>query len=291
MSNKKNPQFLSVLKHSTSFTVMGFIFFLLVFAFVSCKTIHNNTRQVYVQEEHKDASLWKVVWQDNFNGAELDSTKWTRVPQGPANWRDQMTDKDDRCFAMKSGKLSLLGIRNKDNPIDNRPYLTGGIYSKGKFAFQYGRIEVRARLESAQGAWPAIWMLPEAGNAPWPQNGEIDIMEHLNFDNFVYQTIHSNYTQYQGGKEDPPHSGKAKIIPDGFNTYALEWYPDRLVFLLNGEATFTYPKVEKAGTDQWPFDRPFYVIISQQLGGDWVGEVDLDDLPVKMEVDWVKVYQ
>lgn len=261
------------------------LFFVVLFSLKGC-----GSQKGYIQKKQKEAARWKLVWQEDFNTAQLDTTVWTRVPQGKAQWRDQMTDKDDRCYAMQDGKLQLWGIRNNDNLSDQRPYLTGGVYSKEKFAFQYGRIVVRAKLEPAQGAWPAIWLLPQGG-ATWPKHGEMDIMEHLNYDGAVYQTIHSNYTQHQGQKENPPHFGKANIIAGQFNTYAVEWYPDRLVFLVNDAITFTYPKVANAGADQWPFDRPFYIILSQQLGGDWVGEVALDQLPVKMEIDWVKVYQ
>ena len=267
----------------------------LLLVIVSCShkgAVNDPAPYIYIQNEDKDSTSWKLVWQDNFDGAELDSGNWARVPQGSSNWNDQMTDKDDRCFAMKNGKLHLKGIRNVDNPADTRPYLTGGIHSKGKFAFQYGRIEIRARLGSAQGAWPAIWMMPEKMiYGGWPKGGEIDIMEHLNFDDFVYQTIHSSYTQELNRKDNPPHYGKAAVKPGVFNTYALEWYLDKLVFMLNGKVTFTYPKIEGADSVQWPFDQQFYIIISQQLGGNWVGEVDLDHLPVDMVVDWVRVYQ
>ena len=81
---------------------------------------------------------------------------------------------------MRKGKLVLRGIVNQTLPNDTAPYLTGGVYTKGKKAFSDGRIEICARLNAAKGAWPAIWMLPE--NAKWPSGGEIDVMERLNDD-------------------------------------------------------------------------------------------------------------
>ena len=71
----------------------------------------------------------------------------------------------------------------------------------------------------------------------------------------------------------------------------MEWYPDRLVFTLNGNETFVYPRLEGADPTQWPFDQPFYLMLDMQLGGAWVGEVDPADLPVQMIIDWVRVYQ
>ncbi|WP_205728905.1 family 16 glycosylhydrolase [Flagellimonas onchidii] len=85
-----------------------------------------------------------------------------------------MTDKDERCFDWQDGKLYLRGIKNTDTLTDSRPHLTGGIYTKGKFAFQYGRIEIRAKLESSKGAWPAIWMLSEQKKyGKYPRNGKL----------------------------------------------------------------------------------------------------------------------
>jgi beta-glucanase (GH16 family) len=116
-------------------------------------------------------------------------------------------------------------------------------------------------------------------------------MEHLNFDDLIYQTTHSYYTLELKQKDNPPHHGTAKVNIDQFNTYGLEWYPDSLVFTLNGRETFVYPRVDGVDPSQWPYDQPFYILIDQQLGGSWVGEVNPEDLPVHLIIDDVKVYQ
>lgn len=245
----------------------------------------------FIQNENRPEEEWKVVWQDDFSNPVLDTAKWSRISPNKADWGKHMTT-DDKCYEITEGKLFLKGIINPDTLSDQRPFLTGGIYSKGKFAFQYGKIEINAKLECAQGAWPAIWMLAEQKKyGKYPRNGEIDIMEHLNFDDIIYQTTHSYYTLELGQKDNPPHHGTSKINISNFNTFGLKWFPDKLVFTLNGEETFTYPKVEGVDKTQWPYDQPFYILIDQQLGGSWVGKVNPGDLPVNMIVDWVKVYQ
>jgi beta-glucanase (GH16 family) len=169
--------------------------------------------------------------------------------------------------------------------------LTGGIYSYNKFAFQYGRIEVRAKLDPAHGAWPAIWMLSEKDIYPNQNNGEMDIMERLNHDSFAYQTTH-NHATITLKQETPKKYNTGKIDPSGYNTYSVSWYPDKLVYAINGIETITYPKVADGNTYQWPFDQPFYLIIDQQLEGSWPGKVtNLKELPINMTVDWVKLYQ
>ncbi len=266
---------------------------ILLIVFAGCKGSFPNTsgRTIYVQKENRAHKDWKLVWQDDFESTALDTTKWTRIPPNNADWGNYMTSDPD-CYAIRDGKLYLRGINNYDTLRDPRPFLTGGIYTKGKFAFQYGKIEIKVKLESAQGAWPAIWMLSEQEKyGAYPRNGEIDILEHLNYDSIIYQTTHSYYTLELKQKKNPPYYTTVKCDVEQFNTFGLEWYPDKLVYTLNGKESYTYPKVKGVDASQWPFDQPFYVLIDQQLGGSWVGEVDPKDLPVNMIIDWVKVYQ
>ena len=266
---------------------------LLICSFLSCK-VHPysiSENYMYAQKPNRENKNWKLVWEDNFDGSALDSTKWTKVPPGKSNWDKHMSS-DTRCYSLNDGLLHLKGISNPDTSIDKRPFLTGGVYSKGKFAFQYGKIEIRAKLGCAQGAWPAMWMLAATDrHGAYPRNGEIDIMEHLNFDSSVYETIHSYYTLELKQDKVPPHYSTAKIRSNDFNVFGLQWYPDRIVYSVNGVETFTYPRVKNVDPSQWPFDQPFYILIDQQLGGGWVGEIKAEDLPVEMVVDWVKVYQ
>lgn len=235
--------------------------------------------------------VWKLVWKDDFSGKHIDTNYWSRIDKGTPDWNKHMS-LGDSLVRMENGILYLRGVRNLDTLRDARPFLTGGIWSKGKFSFQYGRIEIRAKLGMAQGAWPAIWMLAEEERyGPYPKNGEIDIMEHLNFEDKIYQTTHSYYTLDLKQTENPPHGATTPVKADDYNIYAVSWYPDRLVFQLNGKDTFTYPRVKGVDASQWPYDQPFYLIIDQQLGGNWVGPVNLDHLPVEMAIDWVKLYQ
>lgn len=232
---------------------------------------------------------WKLVWQEDFNGKTLDASRWSVIDRGSAHWNRYMSSQKD-LVTFENGNVVLAGRVNTDK-ADTSRYVTGGIYTKDKYSFLYGRIEIRARLGSAQGAWPAFWLLPQSDN--WPDGGEIDLMEHLNFDDFVYQTAHSSYTVELGIKDIPKQYGTAKIDRDGYNVYCFEWYPDRLVWLINGQPTFIYPKIETDKPGQFPFTEPFYILLDQQLGGPgtWVGEINEAQLPVKMWIDWVKVYQ
>lgn len=151
---------------------------------------------------------------------------------------------------------------------------------------------MKAKLQGARGAWPAIWLKPfEEEKYPWPTGGEIDIMERLNYDSIAYQTVHSVYTQHLNIRKNPPQGATGAIRPDDYNVYAVEMYPDSIVFFINDCRTFAYPKIETDKEGQFPFDRPYYLLIDMQLGGSWVGAVDTLDLPVEMCVDWVRYYK
>ena len=230
---------------------------------------------------------FELKFTENFNGSKLNEKLWGRIGAGNSDWNRNMSERSD-LVKVNSGFATLLGVANKDKTSDSRDFLTGGISTRGKFNILYGKIEVRAKLQAARGAWPAIWLMPEDGSAGWPLCGEIDIIERLNYDPFVYHTIHSAFGEANKGK--PAISGKGKIKPDAWNIYALEWYTDKLVWKVNGSVTHTYPKLADDAS-KWPWDKPFYLMIDMQLGGTWVGAVDESTLPCAMQIDWVKFYQ
>ncbi|MDR1881021.1 MAG: glycoside hydrolase family 16 protein [Tannerellaceae bacterium] len=233
---------------------------------------------------------WKLVWEEDFNQADgrFDETVWSKIPRGGSDWNNFMSDFDS-LYSVTEGKLILRGFVNHSLPTDTAPFITGGLYTRDKQLFTYGRLEVKAKLHGATGAWPAIWMLPQVGG--WPDGGEIDIMERLNNDSIAYQTVHSRFT-HTLKRKDPKQGAQGPINRDDYNVYSVEIYPDSLSFYINDYHTFTYPRIETAEEDkQYPFGLPFYLLIDMQLGGSWVGAVDPDDLPVEMWIDWVRYYQ
>jgi beta-glucanase (GH16 family) len=289
------------------------LFILFAVLFISSTVIYKKQYKlvdgyILVQKEHRrnESTQWELVWEDNFNKGSLDTNRWSRIDlftspkwKTPIDkWREvtgcfrYITGTNDEVVKFDKDNIFLRGIINNDSINgDPRPMLTGGIYSWKKFAFQYGRIEIRAKLDSAYGEWPAIWMMSEKDIYPNQHNGEMDIMEKLNHDTFAYQTTHNHYT-ITLKQETPKKYNTGKIDTKGYNIYSVSWYPDKLVYAINGIETITYPKVPGAGTYQWPFDQPFYLIIDQQLEGSWPGKVtNPNELPTNMVVDWVRLYQ
>lgn len=238
----------------------------------------------------KSVQEWQLVWEDNFDQPDgFDQASWSKIPRGKSDWNKVMSDFDS-CYAMRDGNLVLRGLVNHSLPEDTAAYITGGIYTKGKVGFSDGRVSVRAKLNGATGTWPAFWMLPEGEG--WPEGGEIDIMERLNDDSIAYQTVHSAYTHVLGIKDNPQHGSTGVIDKDDYNIYSVEMYDDSLVFYINDNRTFAYPRIQTDKEGQFPFTgKQFYLLIDMQLGGSWVGAVDPADLPVEMEIDWVRYYK
>lgn len=245
---------------------------------------------IHIQKKGRENQEWVLVWEDNFDGISLDTTKWTVMTPGGDEWSSSLSD-DKQVYAVYDNKLYLKIISNP-NKDDDRKYLSSGISSRNKFAFQYGKIEICARLEQARGAWPAMWMKAvQADENPDGLYDEIVVMEHHNYDEFIYQLIHLK-------KPDLPPNIYANTITTtvrskvyDYNVYGLEWYPDSLVFTFNDETKYVYPRTKDGKDNQWNFDQPYYLMINQQFGGWWMEDLKAIDLPFNIIIDYVKVYQ
>lgn len=234
---------------------------------------------------------WNLIFEDEFDSdsREPDSEYWTLCEKGDDSWNRYLSGSYDQAY-QQDGYLHLIAEQ-----VDGE-YLTGGIETKGKFDFTYGKVECRAKFERhPQGNHTGIWMMPEPPADKWPKSGEIDIMEHLNNDNIIYQTVHSWYLDDMD-KDDPKGQGTAEINEEDWNVYGIIWDEGSITFTVNGESYLTYPNLGLSGEDgayQWPFNHDFYIILSQSLGGKdtWAGEIDNSELPAEFLIDWVKVYQ
>ena len=259
------------------------------------KTLNYITAVLLIVASFSDtlqARNFKLVWRDDFRGRALDDEKWSRIPRGQSDWRNYMSFHEDLC-ELKRGKLVIKAVANDGvEPSDTAKFLTGGVYTKDKFRICEGKVEIRARFESGTSVWPALWMLPQEGK--WPDAGEIDIMEHLNHDRFVYQTVHTGYTMVSENRYNPVSHVKVNIDPSEYNVYGVEIHQDCVIFLLNGKETLRYPRLESgehSGNTQFPFGTPYYILMDTQIGGSWVGDAVGTDLPVSMYIDWIKVYE
>lgn len=121
-------------------------------------------------------SEWTLVWEEDFDGPEIDTCIWSRVDKGPSDWNDMMSLRSDLAF-IENGELVLLGkIGGED---DQTPFVTAGVHSRGKKSFREARLEIKAKYNCVDGFWPALWLMPDC-SLQAPEYAEVDIMEHLN---------------------------------------------------------------------------------------------------------------
>ena len=232
-----------------------------------------------------------LLFYDDFEGTSSlpDSTKWTLCPKGSSNWARYLSESYEQAY-QKDGYLYLTG-----ELVDGQ-YKTGAIETRGKFDFQYGKVECRARfLRQPSGGHTGIWMMPSPPTEKWPKSGEIDIMEHLGKENKIYETVHSWYLDDMN-ITDPKGQGTVEVDNTDWNTYGVTWTPDSITFTVNGNKYLSYPNLNLSDSQeasyQWPFNHPFYLILSQSLGGEgtWAGPIDNSELPAVFQIDWIKVY-
>lgn len=235
----------------------------------------------------------KLVWSDEFSYKGLpDSTKWN-YDVGGHGWGNHelqyYTSKKPGNARVENG---YLVIEARKETIEQNPYSSARLVTKGKGDWTYGRIDVRARLPKGTGTWPAIWMLGSATPLKWPDDGEIDIMEHVGYNQgVIHASAHTRKYFHSIGTQKTATT----LVPDcseSFHLYSLDWDAETITMLIDGKAYFSF-KNEHSGKEAWPFNQPFYLLLNIAVGGDWGGQKGVDEkvFPAKMEVDYVRVYQ
>jgi len=183
---------------------------------------------------------------------------------------------------VSGGTLKIIA---KKETFSGSAYTSARLLTKDKFSFMYGKVEVRAKLPSGGGVWPAIWTLGSNINTtPWPACGEMDIMEHKgNEVNKIYGTLH--YPGRSGGNGN----GNTTTISNAateFHKYSLEWSASTIKILVDDVVFHTV-----ANTASLPFNQNFFVILNFAIGGTFGGAVDPAFTSGVFEIDYVRVYQ
>ena len=257
----------------------------------------------YHEDTVESASVFeRLVWSDEFDGeGSIDGSKWfhqTKLPLGNSWYNGEIqhyTDEDSNAY-VQDGMLHLVARKETyTNQGVTKSYTSARLNSK--FAFTYGRVEVRAKLPIGVGTWPAIWTLGKNieedgayweqqgfGDVPWPACGEMDIMEHWGHNqNYVSSATHTpssfGGTINVGGQTKPTASSD-------FHVYALEWTEDKLVFSVDDVVHFEYnPEDKNANT--WPFSAEQYILLNIAIQPSIASSFTQSD----MVIDYVRVYE
>ncbi len=245
-------------------------------------------------------SAWVLTWSDEFNGPDgsaPDPGKWV-VESGGHGWGNNELEfytARPKNVRQENGHLVIEAIKENFTGAEGtqRNYTSARLKTQGRFSQRYGRFEARIQIPSGKGMWPAFWMLgDDFSTAGWPACGEIDIMESAG---------DAEPAMIHGSLHGPGYSGtnpltSAYTLPrgrfsDGFHVFAVEWAPQVVRFLVDGELYATKTPSDVPAGKRWVYDHPFFVLLNLAVGGNMPGSPENSTVfPQRMLVDYVRVY-
>lgn len=268
-----------------------------VYAYSSTNNVINRfkTASVYVTVPEP-----QLVWSDEFDvDGSFNTANWTAevVPPENGGWyngeKQHYTDRADNVY-VSNGTLKIVAKKETYtyNNTSTKEYTSARIITQDKVEFTYGRLDVRAKLPSGNGVWPAIWMLgANFDTVGWPACGEIDIMENWGHEGtVVHSAMHttacsgvSGCANVRVGTTDVP------TLASEFHEYSIIWNENEVKFLIDGVSRYRYAPTNK-NNDNWPYNADQFIILNVAMGGSWF-EIDPNFTESTMEVDYVRLYQ
>lgn len=275
----------------------GFLFTYFLTAMLGCAPGEPPAPKIDPSQQKPVDKNWAFettpVWADEFDyEGPPDPNKWD-YDIGGHGWGNnelQYYTNDIKNASVGDGHLKIT-VRKEQK--ENREYTSTRLVSRNKGDWLYGRIEISAKLPVGKGTWPALWMLPTDWHyGDWPKSGEIDIMEHVGFDqNRIHFSVHTEAYNHMIGTQ---RTATKTIVTasDEFHKYRVDWTPYAVRGYFDDQQVFEFIN-EGKGSATWPFDKRFHLLINIAFGGNWGGAQGIDDtvLPQSMLVDYVRVYK
>ncbi len=267
------------------------------------KAFPANLHQVVKKDTIYVPQPYQLIWSDEFNteGAP-DSTKWRFEMGFIRNQEDQWYQKENAIC--QNGNLVITGKKErKANPnyvagnTDWKKsrafinYTSASVVMKKEHAFQYGKMEVRAKIVAQTGLWPAIWTLGTSGE--WPSNGEVDVLEYYD-DKILANYAFSSAKRYQAiwDSYKKPMSAFEANWADSYHIWTLEWTENKMDILLDGVSMNTIDLTTSINESDGknPFRQAHYLLLNLALGGQNGGSLTNTTFPSQYLVDYVRIY-
>ena len=243
-----------------------------------------------------DDSGYELVFCDDFdgpNGSRPDPAKWSCSPRMNCLWA-RWNSKSPKVAYLKKGTLVCRAIPNRTERGDTATMLTGAVETRGKFTFQYGKVEVRMKTNLKRGNFPAAWLMPQYELSADKRYGEIDMVEMFGNESVAAHTIHT-HRSFTLEKEGLRRKFRSEIDVTKWHVYGIVWEPDRVIWTVDGKGVGEYPRMrdrQMLDEGQWTFDRPFYIILNQSVGnGSSPKMVPNTKTTYETRFDWVRVYK
>jgi beta-glucanase (GH16 family) len=239
------------------------------------------------------AQDYKLIWVDEFDGASLDTTKWSYQIGNMYGWGNAEKEYYTKENAVvENGFLKIIAKKENYKEFE---YTSSRILTRNKGDWKYGKFEMRAKMPIGKGMWPAFWMMPTQDvYGGWPVSGEIDIMEYLGHEsNIVHGTLHYGDRPPNNiftGKPDTLQTGN---FNDDFHTFSLIWEEGKIEWFVDGVLYQTQTSWNTVAAEfPAPFNQQFHIIINFAVGGNWPGYPDENTVfPQEYIIDCVRVYQ
>lgn len=248
--------------------------------------------------DYQPGSDWSLFWADEFDADTINPENWNLqvVEAGRYNEEWQRYTNSDRNAFIEKSCLVIRSIHESDEHGADQ-YTSARLNTANKVTFTYGKVAARIKLPKGKGIWPAFWMLganidENGGDTPWPQSGEIDILElyGTNDDGVIEANLHhadlsGKHTMMGAVAYKLPEG----IFADDFHVFELDWSETKMVWSVDGQA-FAETAIDTE--DRMAFHKDFFLLLNLAVGGTWAGRPDAStDFPQDMYVDWVRIYQ
>lgn len=270
----------------------------LILALTGCQTAVRYPAANLTDDPYQAGAQWQLVWADEFDNPELNPANWNRqvVEAGHYNAEWQRYTDDERNAYIDNGCLVIKAIHEGKSHGENR-YTSARLNTAQKQSWRYGKIAARIQLPYGQGLWPAFWMLganciESGGDTPWPQCGEIDILELYGSkdDGMVKANIHYAGPDEKHAMLHPPTFKLPKgRFADAFHVFEIEWDEREIRWLVDGQL---YATTMITADEFKEFHKKFFILLNIAVGGEHAGRPDERSVfPQYMYVDWVRVYK
>jgi beta-glucanase (GH16 family) len=232
--------------------------------------------EAFNKETNVTQDGWVLLWHDEFEGNCLDTSKWN-LEDWAAEKNNELQYYSPNNVKVEDGVLQLI---SKKEPFKGKDYTSGAVHTQGKFAFLYGKAEMRAKLPAGQGMFPAFWMMTDKENTWLP---EIDILEMLGHQPDQIWMV-SHWLGEDGKLKSVSDTFKGPDFSKDFHTFSIEWTPDSITWLIDDIERFTINR-------NIPSEK-MYLYLNTAVGGNWPGSPDQTTVfPASFEIDYVRVYK
>ena len=250
------------------------------------------------QTTYNPGTDWDLIWSDEFEGDKLDKTKWNRQVEkaGKFNEEWQRYTKSKKNAYVENNQLVIKAIQ-KGKKHGHDQYTSARLNTAGKFTFKYGKVAARIKLPKTKGIWPAFWMLganinENGGDTPWPQCGEIDILELYGSKDPAVVEANIHFSDQYGAHDQMGSKSfelEKETFADDFHVFELEWTKEKVTWLVDGKEYASFPI---KGKEFSMFHKEFFFLLNIAVGGTYAGRPDEEsEFPEYMYVDWIRVYE